>query len=79
MVRATIRGTPYSIYLGSIHDSSLVPKEKAHFTLDIDLIRLSKTQEDLGNTFHVPVERILEISSGDPLDSAPHVCRSGFG
>ena len=79
MVRATIRGTPYFIYPGSIHDSSLVPKEKAHFTLDIDLIRLSKTQEDLGKAFDVPVDYILEISSGVPLDSAPHVRRSGFG
>ena len=79
MVRATTRGTPYLIYPGSIHDSSLVPKVKAHITLDLDLIRLSKIQEDLGKAFGFPVDYILETPSGVPLDSAPHVRRSGFG
>lgn len=51
MVRATIRGAPHFIYPGSIHDSSLVPKEIAHITLDIDLIRLIEDSRRFRKSF----------------------------
>ena len=59
LIRATVRGAAYLVHACSSHYLSVAPKANLRDSLDLDLLELSKVQNDLRNFFQLSCEPCL--------------------